>query len=74
MVVKDANGYYGVYDLSGNTIIGEKYKDMKFIESSQRIYSSNKREQNGIIASDSTTKIEPTYDSIKQIDKNLELY
>ena len=28
----------------------------------------------GIIASDSTTKIEPTYDSIKQIDKDLELY
>lgn len=74
MVVKDANGYYGVYDLSGNTIIGEKYKDMKFIESSQEFIVQTNENKMGIIASDSTTKIEPTYDSIKQIDKDLELY
>lgn len=74
MVVKDANGYYGVYDLNGNTIIGEKYKNMKFIESSQEFIVQTNENKMGIIASDSTTKIEPTYDSIKQIDKDLGLY
>lgn len=74
MVVKNENDKYGVYDLSGNTIIGEKYKSMKFIESSQEFIVQTDDNKMGIIASDATTKIEPTYDSIKQIDKDLNLY
>ena len=74
MVVKDTNENYGVYDLSGNTIIGEKYKNIKFIESSQEFIVQTDNDKMGIIASDATTKIEPIYDLIKQIDKDLELY
>ena len=74
MVVKDANEHYGVYDLSGNTIIGEKYKTIKFIESSQEFIVQTDNNKMGIIADDATTKIEPNYDSIKQIDKDTDIY
>ena len=74
MVVKDANEHYGVYDLNGNTIIGEKYKSIKFIESSQEFIVKTDNDKMGIIANDATTKIEPNYDSIKQIDKDLDIY
>lgn len=74
IVVKDSNEHYGVYDLSGKTIIGEKYKSIKFIESSQEFIVQTDNDKMGIIADDATTKIEPNYDSIKQIDKDSDIY
>lgn len=74
MVVINTNGQYGVYDLSGNTIIGEKYDAIRFIESSQEFIVQTSDSKMGIIDSNGITKIEPSYDSIKPIDKDLGLY
>ena len=74
IVVKNTNNKYGVYDLSGNVIIGEKYASLVFLESTEEFIVKTDEGKMGIISSDGTTKIQPEYASIKQIDKNSGLY
>lgn len=66
---------YGVYALDGTTeIIGTKYKKIEFIESMQEFIVTTLENKVGIITSDGDTKVRPQYDSLKQIDKDLNLY
>ena len=74
MIVKDANGRYGVNSLKNETIIGEKYKSIKFKESSQEFIVETTDGKFGIITDEGATKIEPEYDSIKTMDKERGLY
>lgn len=73
MVVKDeTTSKYGVKDLSNQVIIGEKYKSISFLESSNKFVVTTDNDKVGIISSDGKTEIEPQYDSIKQIDGDTE--
>jgi len=74
LVVTNAEGKYGVMDLKGNTIIGEKYDTIKFVESSKEFIVTTPERKMGIISYDAITVIQPEYDEIKQIDKDLDLY
>ena len=74
VVVKNADEFYGVYDLSGNEILGTKYASIEFIESTKEFIVRTAENKMGIMSYDSTTKISPEYDEIKQIDKDSGLY
>lgn len=74
IIVKNAAGKYGVNNLKNEMIIGEKYKSITFVESSQEFIVQTDDGKFGIITKDAETKIEPGYDSIKQIDKENGLY
>lgn len=74
MVVRNSNNKYGVNSLNNQTIIGEKYKTITFLESSQEFIVETDEGKMGIISTDGKTKIEPAYSSIKQIDKDSGLY
>lgn len=74
MVVKNENEQYGVKNLNNQIIIGEKYASITFLESSEEFIVGTSDGKMGIISSDGTTKIEPLYSSIKQIDKDSGLY
>lgn len=74
LLVQNADGYYGVNDLKGNEILGTKYKNIKFVESTKEFIVTTAENKMGIMSYDATTKISPEYDQIKQIDKNAGLY
>lgn len=74
LVVTNENKKYGVIALDGSEIIGTKYTDIKFIESSKSFIVKTDDNKMGIVANNGVTKIEPNYDEIKQIDKDLNLY
>lgn len=74
IVVKNANGNYGVQSLNGQEILGTKYASVKFIESAKEFIVTTTENKMGIMSYDSKTKISPEYDNIKQIDKDNDLY
>lgn len=74
IIVKNADNYYGVYDLSGKEILGTKYASIEFIESTREFIVTTAERKMGIMSYDATTKIRPEYDEIKQIDKDAGLY
>ena len=74
IIVKNAENYYGVYNLSGNEILGTKYTSIEFIESSREFIVTTEENKMGIMSYDASTKIGPEYDDIKQIDKDAGLY
>lgn len=65
---------YGVYTLDGKEIIGMKYTNVEFIESTKEFIVTTEENKVGIISSTGETKIRPQYDALKQIDKDLNLY
>ena len=74
IVVKNEQEHYGVYGLDGNEILGIRYADIKFVESTKDFVVTTLENKMGIMSYDSTTKIRPEYDEIKQIDKDNGLY
>ena len=66
--------YYGISTVENKEIVGKKYTDINFIESTQEFIVRTVENKVGIITSDGETKVAPQYDSIKQIDKDLNLY
>ncbi|MGN1327418.1 MAG: WG repeat-containing protein, partial [Clostridia bacterium] len=74
VIVKNASGKYGINNVNNEAIIGEKYKSITFLESSQEFIVETDEGKYGIITKDAETKIEPEYDSIKLIDKDATLY
>lgn len=78
LVIKNANNEYGVVNIDPNAtrteIIGTKYKEITFVESTRDFIVKTSNNKMGIISYDSTTKISPEYDDVKQIDKDLKLY
>jgi len=68
---------YGIYDISKENIsevVGTKYTNIEFIESTQEFIVTTTEDKVGIITADGQTKVQPQYDSLKQIDKDLNLY
>lgn len=74
IVVKNDSDKYGISDLSGNTIIGKKYKEITFIEGTQEFVVVTDEGKVGIINKDSETQIEPEYSSIRLIDDKKGIY
>ncbi len=74
VVIKSADGHYGVLNSDGNEIIGAKYKDIEYIEGSREFTVMTDEGTMGILSADGTTKIEPSYTEIKQISKELNYY
>lgn len=65
---------YGIYTLDGKEIVGMKYTNIEFIESTKEFIVRTEENKVGIITSDGETKVSPQYDELKQIDKDLNLY
>lgn len=74
VVVTNTDGHYGVYNSSGQEIIGTKYTSITFKEDSQEFTVRTDEEKMGILTSDGATKIEPNYTDIKQISRELNYY
>lgn len=68
------NVNYGIYSTSGEEIVGTKYTDIEFIESTEEFIVKTSENKVGIITSKGETKVKPQYDNLKQIDKDLNLY
>ena len=68
------NVNYGIYSTSGEEIVGTKYTDIEFIESTEEFIVKTSENKVGIITSKGDTKVKPQYDNLKQIDKDLNLY
>lgn len=65
---------YGIYTLDGKEIVGMKYTNIEFIESTREFIVTTEENKVGIITSNGETKVRPQYDALKQIDKDLNLY
>lgn len=65
---------YGISTLNGIEIVGTKYKNIEFIESTQEFIVTTTDNKMGIITSAGKTKVQPQYDNLKQVDKDLNLY
>ena len=74
IVIKNKNENYGVQTLDGQEVLGTKYANIKFVESSKEFIVTTMENKMGIMSYDSKIKIAPEYDEIKQIDKDSDLY
>lgn len=74
IIVKNANDNYGVQSLNGQEILGTKYSNIKFVQSTKEFIVTTLENKMGIMSYDAKTKISPEYDQIKQIDKDNGLY
>lgn len=74
LIVKNTDNYYGVSDLSGNEVLGTKYRSIKYVESTKEFIVTTAEGKMGIMSYEAATKISPDYDQIKQIDKDAGLY
>lgn len=68
------NVKYGISTLNGTEVVGTKYKNIEFIESTQEFIVTTTENKMGIVTSNGSTKVQPQYDNLKQVDKNLNLY
>lgn len=75
IIVKSASGEYGVDKISEKeSILGTKYTDLKFIESTRDFIVTTPDKKQGIISTTGGKSIEPQYTSITQLDAELNLY
>lgn len=65
---------YGIYTIDGTEIVGTKYTNIEFIESTKEFIVTTEENKVGIITAEGETKVKPQYDALKQIDKDLNLY
>ena len=65
---------YGVITLNSQEIVGTKYTDIEFIESTKEFLVTTEEKKVGIITDNGETKVKPQFDALKQIDKDLNLY
>ena len=72
-VVQNANDKYGVINDKNNEIIGCKYENMKFDESTQEFFVTNALSKVGIILANGTNKVDIEYDEISVLNGNLYL-
>ena len=75
MIVKNSEGLYGVNDIkTGESILGIKFTDLKFVESTKDFIVTTPEKKQGIISVDNGKTIEPQYTEIRQLDTKLNLY
>ena len=65
IVVKNTANKYGVNNLKNESIIGEKYREITFVEYSQEFIVKTDEGKVGIITKDGKTKINPDYSSMR---------
>lgn len=73
-VIINKDNKYGVIDLRGQELIGNKYKSITFFEYTKKFISSNINNEFGIITHLGTSDIDLQYDSIEVINYNPLLY
>lgn len=69
-----SNIRYGINNLNNEEIVGMKYTQVDFIEGTEEFIVTTEEKKVGIITSEGITKVSPQYESLKQIDKDLNLY
>ena len=75
IITKNSNNEYGVQRIStGEMIIGTKYSNLKFIESTKDFIVTTPEKKQGIISTTKGKDIEPQYVEIKQLKEDLNLY
>ena len=75
MIVKNSEGLYGVNNISsGESILGIKFTDLKFVESTKDFIVTTPEKKQGILSVDNGKTIEPQYTEIQQLDAELNLY
>lgn len=75
ILVQNAEGLYGVNSTENNeSVIGTRYTEMRFLESTQDFIVTTKEKKQGIKSARGSTDIDPAYDEIKQLDTNYNLY
>lgn len=70
-VVQNSKEQYGVINDKNGEIIGCKYEDMRFDESSKEFFVTNTLSKVGIILADGSNKVNIEYDEINTINKDL---
>lgn len=75
LIVKKEGGLYKIIDTNNTKeIVLDRYTEIKFSENTQEFFVKDTFNKVGVINLDGTTKIEPAYDSILVLDKELDLY
>ena len=75
IITSNSNNAYGVQRMSsGEMIIGTKYSNLKFIESTKDFIVTTPEDKQGIISTTKGKDIEPQYTEIKQLKEDLNLY
>ena len=75
MIVKDSGELYGVKELStGEQLLGKKYTNLEFIESTKDFMVTTPEAKQGIMSVSGGKDIEPQYTTIKQLNSELDLY
>ena len=74
VVVKNADGRYGVINSKNEEVIGTRYSNIEFDEYTQEFTITNNYGKMGIDFINGETKINVNYDEIKSIQKENELY
>lgn len=75
MIVKDSGELYGVKEIStGEQLLGKKYTNLEFIESTKDFMVTTPEAKQGIMSVSGGKDIEPQYATIKQLNSELDLY
>lgn len=73
-VVQKENGKTGVINLVGDDIIGAKYSEIKFMESTKEFLVRNDENKVGILSTKGDVKIPLENDKLELLDNDLRLY
>lgn len=75
IIISNSNNEYGVKKIStGEIILGTKYSNLKFIESTKDFIVTTPEKKQGIISTTKGKDIEPQYAEIKKLKEDLSLY
>lgn len=74
VLVQSDSGLYGVEKTTGENVLGTKFKELRFLESSQDFITTTPENKQGIYSTKGGVTIEPQYDEIKQLDIDYNLY
>lgn len=75
IIISNANNEYGVQKISnGEMVLGTKYSELRFIESTKDFIVTTPEKKQGIMSTTKGKDIEPQYLEIKQLKEDLNLY
>ncbi len=75
IIVSNANNEYGVQKISnGEMLLGTKYTNLRFLESTKDFIVTTPEQKQGIISTTKGKDIEPQYSEIKKLKEDLNLY
>lgn len=75
IIVSNANNEYGVQKISnGEMLLGTKYTNLRFLESTKDFIVTTPEKKQGIISTTKGKDIEPQYSEIKKLKEDLNLY